>query len=105
MFGRLQRRLAPSERAVIDCGRRRPLCRHVLWSVVRALDRGKREGPRRVEIGPGQALWHEDVAGSTVDYEPLLRVAVSGSRLGEILGLQWQDVDFEHGALNVRVAR
>jgi integrase len=37
------------------------------------------------------------------DYAPLLRTAVyTGLRLGELLGLQWQDVDFETGVLHVR---
>lgn len=37
------------------------------------------------------------------DYTPLLRTAVStGLRLGELLGLQWQDVDFDEAVLHVR---
>ena len=37
------------------------------------------------------------------DYSPLIRTAVcTGLRLGELLGLQWQDVDFEDDALHVR---
>jgi integrase len=37
------------------------------------------------------------------DYSPLLRTAVStGLRLGELLGLQWQDIDFDEGVLNVQ---
>ena len=40
--------------------------------------------------------------GASADYVPLLRTAVyAGLRLGELLGLQWQDVDFEHGAIHV----
>jgi len=37
------------------------------------------------------------------DYSPLIRTAVyTGLRLGELLGLLWQDVDFEDDALRVR---
>lgn len=41
--------------------------------------------------------------GSQYDYSPLLRTAVvTGLRLGELLGLQWQDLDLEQGVLHVR---
>lgn len=37
------------------------------------------------------------------DYTPLLRVAIgTGLRLGELLGLQWGDIDFDEAILNVR---
>jgi integrase len=37
------------------------------------------------------------------DYAPLIRTAVyTGLRLGELLGLQWHDMDLEDGALHVR---
>lgn len=37
------------------------------------------------------------------DYSPLLRVAVrTGLRLGELLGLQWRDVDLEASVLHVK---
>lgn len=40
---------------------------------------------------------------SRYDYTPLLRTALfTGLRLGELLGLQWQDVDLEDGSLHVR---
>jgi integrase len=40
---------------------------------------------------------------SRFDYSPLLRVAIfTGLRLGELLGLQWQDVDLREGMLHVR---
>jgi len=40
---------------------------------------------------------------SRYDYSPLLRVAIfTGLRLGELLGLQWQDVDLGEGLLHVR---
>jgi integrase len=40
---------------------------------------------------------------SRYDYTPLLRTAVfTGLRLGELLGLQWQDVDLHEGVLYVR---
>ena len=40
---------------------------------------------------------------SRYDYTPLLRTALfTGLRLGELLGLQWQDVDLQEGVLHVR---
>jgi integrase len=37
------------------------------------------------------------------DYTPLLRLALyTGLRLGELLGLQWQDIDLHEGELHVR---
>jgi integrase len=40
---------------------------------------------------------------SRCDYAPLIRVALfTGLRLGELLGLQWQDVDLHKGVLYVR---
>jgi integrase len=40
---------------------------------------------------------------SRYDYSPLIRVALyTGLRLGELLGLQWQDVDVREGVLYVR---
>src|SRR5438132_11045512 len=40
---------------------------------------------------------------SRYDYTPLLRTALfTGLRLGELLGLQWQDVDLHDGVLQVR---
>jgi integrase len=40
---------------------------------------------------------------SRYDYTPLLCTALfTGLRLGELLGLQWQDVDLPEGVLNVR---
>ena len=41
--------------------------------------------------------------GHDANYTPLLRMAVySGLRLGELLGLQWRDLDFEAGVIEVR---
>ena len=40
---------------------------------------------------------------SRYDYAPLIRVALyTGLRLGELLGLQWQDIDLQEGVLHVR---
>jgi len=40
---------------------------------------------------------------SRYDYTPLLRTAIfTGLRLGELLGLQWQDIDLHDGVLHVR---
>jgi integrase len=40
---------------------------------------------------------------SRYDYTPLIRTAIyTGLRLGELLGLQWQDIDLQDGAMHVR---
>lgn len=40
---------------------------------------------------------------SQYDYSPLIRLAIyTGLRLGELLGLKWQDIEFEAGVLHVR---
>ena len=40
---------------------------------------------------------------SRYDYSPILRTAIfTGLRLGELLGLQWQDINLETGELHVR---
>jgi integrase len=40
---------------------------------------------------------------SRYDYSPLIRTALfTGLRLGELLGLQWRDVDLQEGVLHVR---
>jgi integrase len=48
----------------------------------------------------------EDLArkpASRYDYTPLIRTALfTGLRLGELLGLQWQDIDLQEGVLHVR---
>jgi integrase len=42
-------------------------------------------------------------AEARFDYSPLIRTALyTGLRQGELLGLQWQDVDLQEGALYVR---
>src|SRR5205085_3350514 len=43
------------------------------------------------------------LAAAPETYAPILRVAVNtGLRLGELLGLQWQDIDFEQSVLHVQ---
>jgi integrase len=40
---------------------------------------------------------------SRYQYAPMIRVAIgTGLRLGELLGLEWRDIDLEHGVLEVR---
>jgi integrase len=40
---------------------------------------------------------------SQYDYSPLIRIAIhTGLRLGELLGLKWDDIDFDGGILHVR---
>jgi integrase len=37
---------------------------------------------------------------SRYQYAPIIRVAIgTGLRLGELLGLEWRDIDLEHGVL------
>jgi integrase len=41
--------------------------------------------------------------GNIFDYTPIITVAIyTGLRLGELLGLRWQDVDLENGVIHVR---
>jgi integrase len=72
--------------------------------------------PVKVDSGPAHdwsdeeiealLLASEEVAAqrdSKYDYSPILRTAIyTGLRLGELLGLQWQDVDLEASVLHVR---
>jgi integrase len=72
--------------------------------------------PRRTERKPVHVWSDEEIAAliaaaeaiykqpaSRYDYSPLLTLACfTGLRLGELLGLQWQDVDLHEGVLHVR---
>jgi integrase len=68
--------------------------------------RNKRED-RKIEIGgdvPSKAEIREllDAAGSGKSYAFLMTAAFTGLRISELLGLTWDDVDFEHRVLHVR---
>jgi integrase len=74
-----------------DRPRRRERCQDHVWSdgEIEALIRAAEELARQ--------------PASRYDYTPLLRAALfTGLRLGELLGLQWQDVDLHEGVLHVR---
>jgi integrase len=72
--------------------------------------------PEKVDSEPAYEWSDEEIEGllaasvkvaaerdSKYDYSPILRTAVyTGLRLGELLGLQWQDVDLDAGVLRVR---
>jgi integrase len=72
--------------------------------------------PEKVDSDPAYEWSDEEIEGllaasvkvaaerdSKYDYSPILRTAVyTGLRLGELLGLQWQDVDLDGGVLHVR---
>ena len=74
------------------------------------------ERPRRSEREQDHVWSDEEIAAlikaaerlarqpaSRYDYAPLLRTALyTGLRLGELLGLQWQDLDLHEGVLHVR---
>ena len=68
------------------------------------LERGERP---KIERGEMRILSREDIgkllAGSPERYRTILATAVlTGMRLSELLGLQWQDVDFNAGVIRVR---
>ena len=72
--------------------------------------------PEKVDSEPAYEWSDEEIEGllaasvkvaamrdSKYDYSPILRTAIyTGLRLGELLGLQWQDVDLDAGVLRVR---
>ncbi|MBA2643147.1 MAG: site-specific integrase [Actinobacteria bacterium] len=71
---------------------------------IRHLERGERPSPGRREmriLQRGEITALLDVADPR--YRPLLAIAVfTGLRLGELLGLAWQDVDLGDGVIHVR---
>ncbi len=72
--------------------------------------------PEKVDSEPAYEWSDEEIEGllaasvkvaaerdSKYDYSPILRTAVyTGLRLGELLGLQWHDIDLDAGVLRVR---
>jgi len=71
---------------------------------VPGLERGERP---KVGNGPKRVLSEAEITAvldqATDGFRPLIATMIfAGLRLGETLALRWQDVDFEHGFLNVR---
>jgi integrase len=67
----------------------------------------KTERPKVRKTSKARVLSHDEIrrllAHALESYRPLLATAVfSGMRLSELLGLRWQDVDFEAGLIHVR---
>ena len=72
---------------------------------MRRLERGERPSPERREM---RILQREEITAlldaADARYRPLLATAVfTGLRLGELLGLAWQDVDLTEGVAHVRM--
>jgi integrase len=75
-------------------------------SPLKRLSRAER--PKARASSKPRVLSHNEILrllAHTIDtYRPLMATAVfSGMRLSELLGLRWQDVDFEAGLVHVRV--
>lgn len=72
---------------------------------VKRLERGERPASSRSEI---RVLDRKEITrllehAAPALYRPLLSTAIfSGLRVGELLGLTWSDVDFDHGQIRVR---
>ncbi len=98
-----------SARTALHCHRvlREALHHAVKWQLLSRNPADAVESPRplRFEIA---ALGPEDLkrlldAADQTNYGPLVTVALlTGLRTGELLGLRWQDVDFEHAVLRVQ---
>ena len=73
-------------------------------NVVRMLERAERpKVTRKTQCVFQRAEIGRLIEATSSTYRPLITTAIfSGLRLMELLGLRWQDVDFEHGYLRVR---
>ncbi|MEW6546040.1 MAG: tyrosine-type recombinase/integrase [Bacillota bacterium] len=100
-------RLAPSTRAHLFAVLRAALKQAVKWGFIpRSPTDGVKGPPRR---GRQITVWTEEQvclflqAARASRYYPLFHTALAtGMRLGELLGLTWQDVDLDRGAIHVR---
>jgi integrase len=64
----------------------------------------KVERPEMTALDEGQTAALLDAAEGTALHVPVVLAACTGMRLGEILGLRWEDVDLQGGTLSVRQA-
>lgn len=86
---------------------REALQQAVKWQLINRNPADAVEPPRPAKAEM-QALTQEQVevllnaARGSIIYMPVLLAVTTGMRRGEILGLKWQDVDFERGVLSVR---
>lgn len=85
------------------------LSQAVDWGLLAASPADRVKAPRpQPRPGAVRALSPEEArrfleAARDYDYYPLFVLALTtGMRLGELLGLKWEDVDFEAGAVHVR---
>ncbi len=83
------------------------LAQAVKWQLLSRNPAGATDAPReeRKEVKPWTAAQAQSflkrVAGDRL-YSLYLMAMATGMRRGELLGLRWQDIDFETGAANVR---
>ena len=71
------------------------------------LDRLERSERPRIHKREQRVLNHDEIqrllAACLPSHRPLIATAIfTGMRLGELLGLVWEDVDFDHGLIHVR---
>jgi integrase len=104
---RLAAGLSPSSVYHLHYVLHRALAQAVKWDLVARNVTELVDAPRRVT--PDVVTWNASqaaaflTAGDKTDLAAFWRLAVlTGMRRGEMLGLKWEDVDFERGVLSVR---
>lgn len=74
----------------------------VARNVADAVEVPKPEDPNIQYLNRDQVNKFISLIKESPDYPLIAAAVMTGMRQGEILGLRWQDVDFEHGVLHIR---
>lgn len=98
-----------SARTVLHCHRllRTALQQAVKWQLVprNAADAAEPPTPERKEmqaLDEAHTVWLFEAARGTRLYGPILFTATTGVRRGEVLGVQWADMDLDCGTVSIR---